>query len=229
MAPDASAVASRRFPVSREIRLLRRRFCGARPSGSRRAGMSLSCIRIRTCSPSPSSMAVRIPESVPPRRATLAANMETALNALWDGGAGPADHIVVVGAGVVGLLIAYLAARMPGTRVTVTDTVPARGAIAVSFGAQFVAPEAVEGAGGRSGVSHQRVGTRSRDGAVGCRIGSNDRRTVLVRKPFGGSTAWRRISQSAAQARFIASGTGLTIATPAVESPPPAGSGIGIA
>src|SRR5262245_38208122 len=37
-----------------------------------------------------------IPDQIPPRRATLAANMETALNALWDGGAGPGDRIVVV-------------------------------------------------------------------------------------------------------------------------------------
>ena len=50
----------------------------------------------------------------PARRATLAANMETALNALWDAGAGPGDRIVVVGAGVVGLLVASLAARLPG-------------------------------------------------------------------------------------------------------------------
>ena len=30
-----------------------------------------------------------IPDGIPARRATLTANMETALNALWDGGAGP--------------------------------------------------------------------------------------------------------------------------------------------
>ena len=48
----------------------------------------------------------RVPDGVPPRRAVLAANMETALNALWDAGAGPGDRIVVVGAGVVGLLVA---------------------------------------------------------------------------------------------------------------------------
>ena len=54
----------------------------------------------------PVSMLVPVPEAVPPRRAVLAANMETALNALWDSGAGPGDRIVVVGAGVVGLLVA---------------------------------------------------------------------------------------------------------------------------
>jgi NADPH:quinone reductase-like Zn-dependent oxidoreductase len=82
-----------------------------------------------------------VPEHVPPRRAVLAANMETALNALWDGGAGPGDRIVVVGAGVVGLLVAYLAASVPGTDVTVVDRLPERAAIAKVFGAGFAGPE----------------------------------------------------------------------------------------
>jgi threonine dehydrogenase-like Zn-dependent dehydrogenase len=82
-----------------------------------------------------------IPEAVPPRRAILAANMETALNALWDSGAGPGDSIVIVGAGVVGLLVAYLAARLPGTEVTVVDINPERRAVAERFGATFRAPD----------------------------------------------------------------------------------------
>ena len=53
----------------------------------------------------PASMATPIPDGVSLKRATLAANMETALNALWDSGAGPADRIVVVGGGIVGLLV----------------------------------------------------------------------------------------------------------------------------
>ena len=80
-----------------------------------------------------------LPNGIPARRATLAANMETALNALWDSGAGPADRIVVVGAGVVGLLIAYLAARLPGTQVTVIDVAPERRAVVEMLGARFVA------------------------------------------------------------------------------------------
>jgi len=88
-----------------------------------------------------------VPDAVPPRRATLAANMETALNALWDSGAGPADRIVVVGAGVVGLLVTALAARLPGSEVTVVDVASERREIAESLGARFAAPEAVpEGA-----------------------------------------------------------------------------------
>jgi len=78
-----------------------------------------------------------VPEGTPLRRAPLAANMETALNALWDSSAGPGDRIVIVGAGVLGLLIAYLAARLPGAEATIVDKEPAREGIAKAFGAAF--------------------------------------------------------------------------------------------
>lgn len=84
---------------------------------------------------------VPIPSGLPARRATLAANMETALNAHWDAASSPCDRIAVVGAGVVGLLIAYLAARLPGADVIVIDSNPAREKIASAFGARFVAPD----------------------------------------------------------------------------------------
>jgi threonine dehydrogenase-like Zn-dependent dehydrogenase len=85
-------------------------------------------------------MLAAIPQCVPPRRATLAANMETALNALWDSGAGPCDRIAVIGGGVVGLLVAYLAARLPGASVTLVDTDPSRAAIAANLGVAFAQP-----------------------------------------------------------------------------------------
>jgi NADPH:quinone reductase-like Zn-dependent oxidoreductase len=84
----------------------------------------------------------RVPDQVPPARAVLAANMETALNAVWDGAPGPADRIAVVGGGVVGLLVARLCARLPGTQVTVVDIVASRAEIAQAFGAGFAAPAA---------------------------------------------------------------------------------------
>ena len=86
-----------------------------------------------------------VPEAVPARRATLAANMETALNALWDAGAGPGDRIVVVGAGVVGLLVTALAARLPGAEVTAVDVDESRRPIVEALGARFVHPEQVPG------------------------------------------------------------------------------------
>jgi 2-desacetyl-2-hydroxyethyl bacteriochlorophyllide A dehydrogenase len=82
-----------------------------------------------------------VPENVPPRRAVLAANMETALNALWDSGAGPGDRIAIVGGGVVGCLIAYLAGQLPGADVTLVDPVAERAAIAAALGVAFVQPQ----------------------------------------------------------------------------------------
>ena len=93
----------------------------------------------------PVAMLVPVPDTVPARRATLAANMETALNAHWDGGAGPGDTIVIVGAGIVGLMVSALAAGMPGTTVTVIDVAAERQAMAESFGARFCSPDAAAG------------------------------------------------------------------------------------
>jgi len=89
----------------------------------------------------PVSMLNLLPDDVPDDRAVLAANMETALNAIWDSGMSAADKIVVVGGGVVGLLITYLGARFPGTDVTLVDINPARAGIAHAFGAAFALPE----------------------------------------------------------------------------------------
>lgn len=83
-----------------------------------------------------------VPVSVPPRRAVLTANMETALNAVWDSGAGPGDRVAIVGAGIVGLLVAFLVAQIPGCEVVVIDIAGDRAGIAQSFGAAFQDPAA---------------------------------------------------------------------------------------
>ena len=89
----------------------------------------------------PSTACVPVPEGVSAERAVLAANMETALNALWDGKPSPGDHICVVGGGVVGLLTAYVAGRLPGSKVTVVDTNPDRAKVAIALGLEFALPE----------------------------------------------------------------------------------------
>jgi len=89
----------------------------------------------------PAEAVVPLPDGVPPRRAVLAANMETALNAVWDAAPGPADRIAVVGAGVVGALVAWLCGRMPGAQVTLVDVSPARAALAQTLGVAFASPE----------------------------------------------------------------------------------------
>ena len=89
----------------------------------------------------PASVLVPLPAGVPAARAVLAANLETAINALWDAQPNPGDRIAVVGGGTLGLLVAWLAARLPEGRVEVVDTNPARAGIAAALGAGFAVPE----------------------------------------------------------------------------------------
>jgi threonine dehydrogenase-like Zn-dependent dehydrogenase len=88
----------------------------------------------------PAAMCIPVPENVPDHRAVLGANMETALNIVWDAAPLPGERVLVIGAGVVGLLAAFLFVRIPGTRVTVCDLDPSRRAVVESFGAAFCAP-----------------------------------------------------------------------------------------
>lgn len=91
----------------------------------------------------PAGAARPVPAGVPARRAVLAANMETALNVLWDSGAMAGDRIAVVGLGVVGLLVTYLAARLPATQVTAIDIDGGKRDLATAFGATFLPPGAL--------------------------------------------------------------------------------------
>jgi NADPH:quinone reductase-like Zn-dependent oxidoreductase len=86
-----------------------------------------------------------VPDAVPDTRAVLAANMETAVNALWDAAPRLGDRIAVVGAGVVGALAAALAARLPGTRVELVDIDAGRAALAAALGCAFASPEEAAG------------------------------------------------------------------------------------
>ena len=89
----------------------------------------------------PLEAVVPVPEGVPAMRAVLTANMETAVNAMWDAAPGPADRIAVVGGGVLGALVARLCARTPGTDVTLVDIDPARAELARMLGVRFAEPD----------------------------------------------------------------------------------------
>lgn len=93
----------------------------------------------------PGERVVPLPEHVPAARAVLAANMESALNALWDAPPRLGDRVTVVGAGALGCLVARLAARVPGVRVELVDLNPARAAIATALGVDFARPAAARG------------------------------------------------------------------------------------
>lgn len=88
---------------------------------------------------SPDALAI-VPDDVPASRAVLAANMETALNAVWDAAPGPGDRIAVIGGGVVGSLVAYLCGHLPGAEVTLVDINADRAGIALALGVKFATP-----------------------------------------------------------------------------------------
>jgi NADPH:quinone reductase-like Zn-dependent oxidoreductase len=81
-----------------------------------------------------------LPDDVPPARAILAANLETAINGMWDASPHVGDRIVVVGGGAVGCLTAWLAGRMPGADVTLVDVNGERADTARALGIRFATP-----------------------------------------------------------------------------------------
>ena len=93
----------------------------------------------------PAAAVVVVPETVPSARAVLAANLETAINAVWDAAPTLGDRIAVIGAGVLGALVAWLCARIPGTEVELIDIDPSRASLAAAFGTDFALPEGARG------------------------------------------------------------------------------------
>jgi 2-desacetyl-2-hydroxyethyl bacteriochlorophyllide A dehydrogenase len=84
----------------------------------------------------------KIPEGIPSARATLAANLETALTVVWDAGISIGDRVVVVGGGVVGLLSAMLAKAAGSGWVRVIEPSPRRRRAALDLGVdEALAPE----------------------------------------------------------------------------------------
>jgi threonine dehydrogenase-like Zn-dependent dehydrogenase len=100
----------------------------------------------------PAQAVVVVPEDVPPARAVLAGTVETAVNALWDGGPLLGDRITVVGAGMVGCSVARLLTRIPGVQVTLVDIDATRADVAAALGVAFALP--ADAGGGRDLVVH---------------------------------------------------------------------------
>jgi len=88
----------------------------------------------------PADAVIAVPADVPPERAILAANMETAVNALWDAAPGVGDRISVVGAGVIGALVAGLASTLAGADVELIDIDPDKAFLGDALGVRFAAP-----------------------------------------------------------------------------------------
>lgn len=150
---------------------------------------------------------VTVPPHIPPARAVLSANMETALNAVWDASPGPGDRITVVGGGVVGCLVAYLCGHLLGAEVTVVDINPARATIAQALGVSFALPADVPL--NSDVVFHSSA---SAAGFATALLAAGDEATVLelswygsnsVNVPLGGAFHSRQIRLQASQVGHI--------------------------
>ncbi|HKE14266.1 MAG TPA: dehydrogenase [Kofleriaceae bacterium] len=151
---------------------------------------------------------IALPEGVPAERAVLAANVETAVNGLWDAGIAVGDRVAVVGGGVVGCLVAYLAARVPGCEVELVDVDAGRATVAAALGARFASPaEARPGADLVVHASGDPAGLRTALSLAG------DEVTIVelswfgdreVQLPLGESFHHRRLTLRSSQVGSIA-------------------------
>jgi hypothetical protein len=155
----------------------------------------------------PAEAAVPVPATVPTSRAVLAANMETALNAVWDA-EGRFSRVAVVGAGVVGALTGFLCRTLAGAEVTLVDINPSRASVAAALGLQFAtadrAPTECET------VFHASASAAGLATALGL---ARDEATIIelswygdaaVAVPLGGAFHSRRLKLIASQVGMVA-------------------------
>ena len=110
-----------------------------------------------------------LPERVPPERAVLAANLETAINVIWDARPQVGDRVSIVGAGTVGCLVAWLAGQIAGCDVELVDVNPDRAVVARALGVRFAEPAAAAAGAADADVVVHASG--SPDGlALACRL-----------------------------------------------------------
>ena len=85
-----------------------------------------------------------IPTDLPASQAVLSANMETALNAVWDADLNESQSHLVIGAGVIGLLTAYCLKSISGHVPTIVDINTEKKNVAEKLGLKFLTPDEVK-------------------------------------------------------------------------------------
>jgi 2-desacetyl-2-hydroxyethyl bacteriochlorophyllide A dehydrogenase len=94
----------------------------------------------------PATMPVRLPDDLDPLLGVFAANLETALNVVHDTPLSLGETVLVLGAGVVGLLVARLLKLAGAGAVLVVDPLKRRRKLALAAGADGAfGPEGVNG------------------------------------------------------------------------------------
>ena len=151
-----------------------------------------------------------LPDRVPAARAVLAANLETALNGVWDAGLNAGDRVAVIGAGTVGCLVAWLAGRTPACDVQLIDVNAERASVAAALGVKFSLPDR---AAENADVVFHTSGTGSGlESAL--RIAGFEATIVemswygdqLVKAPLGGAFHARRLTLKSSQVGAVAAG-----------------------
>jgi threonine dehydrogenase-like Zn-dependent dehydrogenase len=93
----------------------------------------------------PVSALTPVPDEVPSDRAVLAGTVETGINALWEAGPRIGDRVAVVGAGMVGGVLAALLRGFPVDRLELVDVNPARSSLAAALDVELVHPDGAAG------------------------------------------------------------------------------------
>ncbi len=75
-----------------------------------------------------------IPPEIPLKRAAMASNLETIVNAIWDSHCTIGDNILIAGFGIIGALLAVTLKSFPGVNVTLLEINPAKRSIAEKLG-----------------------------------------------------------------------------------------------
>ena len=88
----------------------------------------------------PADAVYPLPDDVPAQRAILAANLETAINGLWDATPRIGDRTAVVGAGTLGCLVAWLLGQIPGVATELIDINVDKRSVAHELGVGFALP-----------------------------------------------------------------------------------------
>jgi threonine dehydrogenase-like Zn-dependent dehydrogenase len=107
-----------------------------------------------------------IDPSIPPTRAVLAANLETAVTCVWDSGASIGDEVVVLGGGTVGLLTTWILTAA-GARVRLVEPSPKRRELGRILGAVVALSPAEDAPKGDADVVFEATGDpRALDSAI---------------------------------------------------------------
>jgi threonine dehydrogenase-like Zn-dependent dehydrogenase len=93
----------------------------------------------------PASALTPVPDAVPSDRAVLAGTVETGINALWDAGPRIGDRVAVVGAGMIGGILAALLRTVPLDRLQLVDVNPSRSSLADALNVELVHPDNASG------------------------------------------------------------------------------------